>query len=183
MAVKISEMTELAAAASDIDADFVAIVDTSATETKKITPENMVNDVLKEPGPIGGTTPGAATFSTLAGDNGDGVLPITTPISMSNAYHWRNYQSLADDAEVELPASSFGFGTVVCFDGSGVFQERTDFSWESDGTVNIWNSSTNVAAADTDTNLCVYDNGSNAAIKNRLGATRVVLYTITYFTP
>ena len=40
--VKISELTALASASSDVAADVLAIVDTSATQTKKITIENLV---------------------------------------------------------------------------------------------------------------------------------------------
>ncbi len=82
--------------------------------------------------------------------------------------------SLADDASYTLPSlvnNGHGFITV----GSDV--ERTEFTVDSAGTVNIIMGSDNVVAnANTDTAFCI---GTAATqnpliLKNRLGATRVV---------
>jgi hypothetical protein len=50
---------------------------------------------------------------------------------------------------------------------------------QADGTVTKISGSTNTDAADTDAKLCVYDGGTGATVKNRLGATgeiRIVYY-------
>lgn len=45
--------------------DVIPIVDDSAGETKRSTSQAIVNAGLKAPGPIGGTTPGAVTATTV----------------------------------------------------------------------------------------------------------------------
>jgi len=50
---------------------------------------------------------------------------------------------------------------------------------QNNGTCTKIAGSTNTAASDTDTNLCVYDGGTAAVVKNRLGTTgeiRIVYY-------
>ncbi|OHE72090.1 MAG: hypothetical protein A2Z99_06105 [Treponema sp. GWB1_62_6] len=73
--------------------------------------------------------------------------------------------ALADDGTVTLPTAVTGIILVSCNAESGFWQVQ------SDGTVTKIAGSTNTAAADSDGNLCVYDGGTGAVVKNRLGAT------------
>lgn len=85
--------------------------------------------------------------------------------------HWYNgtlkiwhYQSddFDDDESENLPASSSGILSVSCNAEAGQWLIQTD------GTVIKISGTTNTASTDSDGNLCVYDNGSGATIKNRL---------------
>jgi len=80
---------------------------------------------------------------------------------------------LADDGTVTLPDATSGMVLVSCNAEAGTWLVQTD------GTVTKISGSTNTAAADTDANLCVYDGGTGAIVKNRLNATgeiRIVYY-------
>ena len=62
---KISALTALTGA--DLaNNDQFAVVDTSATATKKITVAEMKLGIMPAPGPIGGTTPSTGAFTTLS---------------------------------------------------------------------------------------------------------------------
>lgn len=51
----------------------------------------------------------------------------------------------------------------------------------ADGTVTLTaDVSTNTAGTDSDGNLCCYDGGSGAVIKNRLGSAKTVSYSFKY---
>ncbi len=85
-------------------------------------------------------------------------------------------EPVADDAEISLDASSVGFGFVQIGDS----QEFAHFTFKEDGTVTLGDKSTNVVAADTDANLCIYDGGTTVNIKNRLGSELTLRYNITF---
>jgi hypothetical protein len=77
---------------------------------------------------------------------------------------------LADDAMVDLPDATSGIVIVSCNAEGGIFLVQTD------GTVTLIVGTGNVDDADTDTDLCCFDNGTGAVVKNRLGATgRIVI--------
>jgi len=73
--------------------------------------------------------------------------------------------SIADDGTVSLPDATSGFGKVICN------AEYFDFYVQSDGTIQIEGASANTAESESDGNLCIYDGGTQAIIKNMLGAT------------
>lgn len=74
--------------------------------------------------------------------------------------------SLADDGTVSLPDATSGMVFASCNAEAGMWLVQ------SDGSVTKISGSTNTAATDSDTDLCVYDGGGTTAIvKNRLGAT------------
>lgn len=90
--------------------------------------------------------------------------------------------TLADDAEFALPGC--GFGTFLA--GNAIAPSNHECihgSWDSNGTVYDLGSTPNTAFTDSDTNLCLYDAGSNARLKNRLGGTRNVIMDINYYEP
>ena len=73
--VKISQLTALASASTDVAGDVLAIVDTSATQTKKISVENLLSPITidKSAGTITslGTVTGNATFGANVNITGD----------------------------------------------------------------------------------------------------------------
>jgi hypothetical protein len=81
-----------------------------------------------------------------------------------------------DDVKIALPASTTGWGTVMIGDN----QEFARFRWTSQAVVTLDESTANVIASDTDLYLCIFDDGLNVSIRNRLGANLVVRYVIHY---
>ncbi|NHJ87770.1 MAG: hypothetical protein FK734_20075 [Asgard group archaeon] len=81
--------------------------------------------------------------------------------------------TLADDAQTQVSSSKSGYGMV----NIGNNQEWAMFSF-STTAVQLINNSANVDNADTDTKLCIYYSGANLYIKNRLGSSLSVRYTI-----
>ncbi len=75
--------------------------------------------------------------------------------------------ALADDATVSLPDATTGIAMVVC-NAESFYAIVAD-----DGSVALVANTTNVAATDSDTDLCIYDGGTAAIVKNRLGTTGV----------
>jgi hypothetical protein len=82
--------------------------------------------------------------------------------------------ALADDATVTLPDAVDGSGWVQAGN------EKTHFQAKADGTVILSGSTSLTAAADTDGYLCVYDGGTAAVVKNRLGSAQVVRIVFEY---
>lgn len=82
---------------------------------------------------------------------------------------------VADDGTITLPTGVSGKLWVQDADG-----DEGEFSIAADGTVTYIRLSANCDDADTDTDLCVYDGGSGAIIKNRKGSAKVVKYTFEY---
>ena len=72
--------------------------------------------------------------------------------------------SLADDGTVSLPDATSGMVVVTC---NG---EALTALIQADGTVTLLSNTANCANTDSDTDLCVYDSGTQAIVKNRLGA-------------
>jgi hypothetical protein len=104
---------------------------------------------------------------------GGGVVAFRSPAGTLNTYTYQN-DAIADDGTVVLPDATSGICIVSCNAEAGIFLIQTS------GAVTLLSSTTgNVAVADTDTDLCVYDSGTGATVKNRLGATgelRIVYY-------
>ena len=73
--------------------------------------------------------------------------------------------ALADDGTVNLPDATSGMVFVTCND------EFLICHIKNDGTVKPVMASELTALTDSDTNLCIYDDGTQAVVKNRLGAT------------
>lgn len=75
---------------------------------------------------------------------------------------WSTQVTLADDAEIDLPAQA-GLALITGGGESAVVQITAA------GAVTLVANTTNVAATDSDGNLCIYDAGANASLKNALG--------------
>lgn len=82
--------------------------------------------------------------------------------------------SLADNGTQSLPKDVEGFGTVYA-DG-----EALSFTVKTDGTVTLIAGTTNTAITDSDGDLCVYDGGTAAIVKNALGAPKRVKGVFTF---
>jgi len=84
---------------------------------------------------------------------------------------------LADDGFVDLPAGTAGRGFILVGDA----EEHVDFSWASDDTVTLIDNSANVAATDSDTDFCIFDNSGNVRIRNRLGTAKRIVFNGSYY--
>lgn len=88
----------------------------------------------------------------------------------------KSSETVADDGTIALPTGVSGWGEVQIGDD----QEYAYFSVKVDGTVLLRMNSANVVNTDSDGNLCIYDGGTGAVIKNRLGSSLTVRYTFNY---
>jgi len=84
--------------------------------------------------------------------------------------------AIADDGETALPTiTNQGLCLVTANDEAGIWIVKSDGS-----TIKLVGT-TNTAATDTDGSLCVYDAGTVANVKNRLGTTASLLVFLLYF--
>ena len=101
--------------------------------------------------------------------SGKGWVRIDKPGSRC----WQTWASFADDGIMDLPDAAEGIVIVCGGSNGGVFHVDTA------GAVTKLSGTTNCVATDTDAKLCVFDQGTVARVKNRLGSTQVL--TIAYF--
>ena len=92
-----------------------------------------------------------------------GVFGIYPNYGKVTQYFYQN-DALADDGGFDLPAATSGLAFVSCNGEAGMWLVQ------SDGTATKISGSANTAATDTDGSLCVFDGGTAATVKNRLGA-------------
>lgn len=93
-----------------------------------------------------------------------------------------NYQTssyFADEASLNLTASVSGWGTVYA-DSLGTIVAWVNFYFNADGTVSLINNSSRVVNTDTDHNLCIFDGGSYATIRNRLDGVKKLKIKVNY---
>ena len=86
----------------------------------------------------------------------------------------KSSETVADDGTITLDTGVVGILTVWVED------EYMRVYVNSDGAITSLEGSANTAITDSDTNLCVYDGGTGAVIKNRLGAQKTVRYMFDY---
>ncbi len=100
--------------------------------------------------------------------------------SQGGLNRWATSESVEDDAEITVLAAinASGFGIATINDGA----EYCPFIFTAAGAVTLLADATaNCAAADTDTDLSIYDSGGNGIhIKNRLGSTQTVKAWVQY---
>jgi hypothetical protein len=116
---------------------------------------------------IGGTTPGAGNFTALT---------LTSTATIKSLINAASSEAVADEAEITLATGVAGFG----FAQAGDNEEWIQFCFTTAGVVTVIANSANAVNTDTDGNLCVYDAGSGIAIKNRLGASKTIRYSVHY---
>ena len=86
-----------------------------------------------------------------------------------------HYASLADDAYYDLPDAKNGL--AIAWDGT----RGGMVSVSSAGACVLLAGTAAFDDADTDTNLCIFDNGTNARVRNRSGGTLTVFMLFLYF--
>lgn len=98
-------------------------------------------------------------------------------ITINDLNNYITSESVDDDGFLDLEDGVAGFGIVQAGDN----EEYAIFTFTSAGVVTLLTDSTaNVANTDSDTDLCIFDNGSNVRIKNRLGSAKVLRINIYY---
>jgi hypothetical protein len=105
---------------------------------------------------------GAAADETVRFDS-DGAIHQTMTGTVKRFVYQAD--AMADDAEISLPDATDGI-VLVQMNAEAMFAIVN-----ADGTSTKISGSTNTAVTDSDTDLCVYDGGTAANVKNRLGAT------------
>lgn len=112
---------------------------------------------------------GAATAALRIVNEGGGAL-LLRMMSAAGAAKVAFYdEALADDASITLPTLTNG-GIII----AGASPEGGIMHLASDGTCTILVGSTNFVATDTDAKLCVFDGGTAATLRNRLGSSKRV---------
>lgn len=86
-------------------------------------------------------------------------------VGLSN---WYTFSDMADDATITLPDAQ---AAVVKVLGNGEHGVATVTAAGAVTLLDTGSASSNFATADTDANLCLYDGGTAAVVKNRLGDT------------
>jgi len=115
---------------------------------------------------------GLSTKSIGSGSNGF--------TSVGGAKTYVNGVSMTDDSTFALPSiTTYALGNIIV--GSG--DARATFSIDSSGNVALESATDNIAInSDTDEYFCIGTSVSNPlTIKNRLGSTKGVLVTISYY--
>jgi hypothetical protein len=107
---------------------------------------------------------GVSEVKDASGVVQDGRYAVTDNYG-KGLYFPMSSQSLADDAEVTVANGKAGIGLVNIGDN----QEYALVSFSTTAVTLVINS-TNVANSDSDTNLCIYYDGTDLKIKNRLGS-------------
>ena len=72
--------------------------------------------------------------------------------------------------------------SVILFSASGLYAVPVDIIFTSDGVITL-DSATNydlVDTADTYGKFCIFQNGTDIRIKNRLGSEKEIKFTINY---
>lgn len=88
-----------------------------------------------------------------------------------------NSESVADDGYIDLKSGVAGWGFVMAGDN----EEYGAFTFTSAGVVTLLTDVTaNVVATDTDAKLCIFDNGTNVRIRNRLGSAKTLRVEVKY---
>ena len=120
--------------------------------------------------PATDTTAAGAVQAVLTG--GSSTKFFTAGSATLEMYSYVN-NTLADDATVNMPDATSGLCFASCNGEGGLWLVQAD------GTVTKIAGSGGTAAADTDGCLCVFQSGTRAVVKNRLGtagAARVFYY-------
>jgi len=119
---------------------------------------------------------GGAEASTLTVDGASILTGGMKSTSGSGAVKvFKSTQTLADTGEFALPDATEGFALAT--DGTEYIIAHVS----TDGSVLGVVTSTNSVAADTDGNLCIYDGGTAANVKNHLGSEATISVLYFYF--
>lgn len=132
----------------------------------------------------GANTPAKLEFRTVPNGTNSAVLAVTIEddgdlvleqeLYVDSLRYLSDCETLADDGTIDLPALA---GYVEIWVNDGTTDEFISGRVYSDGSITLLpNVNGSVAGTDSDTNLCLYDGGTNAVIKNRLGSQLKICY-------
>lgn len=138
--------------------DFIYFEETY-TDTVSTSPKVLH---IQSDGQIGISTTASPTFTSILGTGGGTKTFVSTAVS--------------DESEITLPTAVSGI-LYVFVEGD---DEAATCHIQDDGTVTIPVSTGSIVNTDTDTNLCIYDAGTGARIKNRLGSIKTIVYEFMY---
>lgn len=114
--------------------------------------------------------------SSLSGTNVS-INSSSNIIIVNNLSNYITSESVEDEDFLDLESSKSGYGIVQAGDN----EEYGVFTFTSAGVVTLLTDSTaNVVNTDTDTKLCIFDNGTNVRIKNRLGSAKILRVSVSY---
>lgn len=123
------------------------------------------------PRPVSG--PASSINNNIAAFNGTTGQSILD--SGSSSDNLLKSTTINDEAFIDLPTTN-GFGEIFI----GNDEERVRFSWTTAGVVTLIENTANIRSTDTDTFFCIFDNGANVRIKNRLGSSKIIKYIFNY---
>lgn len=113
---------------------------------------------------------------------GDAYLESLETVSGTSVIKKRMYAvSLADEASLDIvltPAALGGWGRAAAVGPTGSVAGLFSFAANAATSLNGATYTTFVAS-DTDTNLCVFANGTDLRVRNRLGSTQTIMVEIT----
>ena len=128
-------------------------------------------------GAVGTSISGTLTVDGAFGTTSDLTLSNDANIVQNGLTVVRDVIELADDAGVTLNAAATGVLTVwVEGDNELAIIHVSDDGSVVTASVELGS----VALTDSDTDLCIYDVGTAPRIKNRLGATKNIVYKYEY---
>lgn len=107
----------------------------------------------------------------MSGGLNAGFEPAKANVELKS--YWKK-ETLADEAEFDLPDEVEGFALAT--DGT----EHIVAHVGTDGSVLGIVTSTNAATSDSDGDLCIYDNGTKASVKNHLGSEKTITCLFFY---
>ena len=90
----------------------------------------------------------------------------------------RLYQviQLANDEYIDLPDAIKGQGSVIVGDN----EEYARFRFSTTGSVALDENTVDISDTDTASKFCIFDNGTNVRVKNRLGSAYDIILTVNY---
>lgn len=100
----------------------------------------------------------------------------------SEVVEHKNPVELANNGSFDLPDATSGFGYFQAGDG----EEYAQVSWDSAGVVTGIVLSANAKTTDTGAgsgDFCIFDNGTQVRVTNRMGAAKKVIFRYKYWTP
>jgi len=130
---------------------------------------------------------------TVGVSNEDGVVDIkdstgTSKVILNSVgedinkgrYDTGDVEDVEDDETITLPSGRDGFLKVIAKNG-GAIQYSFCFIKKDGSVIDLSINSSLIAFSDSDSNLCIFQSGSNTIIKNRLGSIRSVFYKYENF--
>jgi hypothetical protein len=109
---------------------------------------------------------GNAVFSALI----KGALAASSGESQKGFNLYSFKETLADEGQFDLPFTSGSYGMIFVSNGT----EMGMFTRSGGNAISLGAGSANMAAANTDTNLCVYNASGTTRVRNRLGSSQEV---------